>query len=515
MMSNQKTIFNLISAMLAFIVNFLISFVLSPYIVKHIGVEAYGFFSLANNFVMYFSVIAFSVNAIAARFIVIYMHKQELRRANEYYSSMCFANVLFAGILLIISIIGIMDLEYFIQIPTDIIIDVKLLFLTIFISFLFNMFSAILGISYIVKNQLYLSSMIQIEGNIIRLIILLLLFYLFIPHITYLGISALISVVFMRIYDLYYKKKLIPDLQFNRIYIKWTRFKEMISSGIWNMIMQLGAVLSGNLDLLIVNLCLNATDMGILALSKIVPITLYMIGSTLSNVFMPNMLELYAKQKYDELVLEIKKTLKIAFFVFSIPLVSFLVLGEDFFALWVPNQDHRLLYLLSMLATISIIVIGPVIAIMYNIFTVINKLKTNSLLVVFTGFLASLSCFLILKYTSLGLITVVTVTASLSLIRNLAYTVPYGAIYLNRKWYTFFPIIIKAFSVICFISALGYFVKSFYVIDTWFLFIIASIIVILCNIIIQLLIFLSKDERYLFISKVKDKWKKIQAKLIK
>ena len=48
---NKKLIINLLSSIIAFGINLIIGFYLSPYIVKNLGVEANGFISLANNFI--------------------------------------------------------------------------------------------------------------------------------------------------------------------------------------------------------------------------------------------------------------------------------------------------------------------------------------------------------------------------------------------------------------------------------------------------------------------------------
>ena len=49
--SNQMLVINMTSNFLSLAVTFGISFFLSPYIVKTVGVEAYGFVGLANNFI--------------------------------------------------------------------------------------------------------------------------------------------------------------------------------------------------------------------------------------------------------------------------------------------------------------------------------------------------------------------------------------------------------------------------------------------------------------------------------
>lgn len=504
-MKKKNTIINLIAAILAFSANIIINFFLSPYIIKHVGVEAYGFFSLANNFVMYISVITLAINSMAGRFITISAHKENIYEANKYYSSVFISNLVLSFILLIIVIPVIYKLEYFLQIFNNIKLDVKILFLLVIVNFFVDMILSIFSVSYIIKNQLYLSSMVQIKANFIKLAIILMLFYTCKPHIFYLGVGILLATLFTRVYDIYYKNKLTPELTIKKAYYNWLSCKEMISSGIWNTITRLGNILSGNLDLLIVNLYLSATDMGILAISKMIPNLLNTITGILASIFMPNFLELFAKNKYYEMVLEIKRSMKIFSLMLSIPLVFVLAYGEEFFKLWLPTQNANQLYILSILSLIAIIIIGPV-AVMHNIFTVVNKIKINSLLVVFTGLLNTIFGLLILKYTSWGLIAIVLLTSSLSLIRNLLYTVPYGAIYLKCKWYTFFPILIKSCICIISVSFIGIILKYFFVIDTWIKLFVITIVLLILNTIVQYKIIFDKDERLYLINKIKIKF---------
>ena len=57
---------NIIASLVAFFVQFGISFFLSPYIVSRLGEEAYGFINLSNNFVSYASLLAVAVNSMAS-----------------------------------------------------------------------------------------------------------------------------------------------------------------------------------------------------------------------------------------------------------------------------------------------------------------------------------------------------------------------------------------------------------------------------------------------------------------
>lgn len=243
--------------------------------------------------------------------------------------------------------------------------------------------------------------------------------------------------------------------------------------------------------------------MGILAVVKIVPTFLTTVTGMMAGVYMPGFLELYAKDKFDEMVESINRAMKVFSLVLSMPLVVFLSSGDVFFRLWMPGQDAEYMYMLSVLSLMAIVVIGPV-AMLHNIFTVVNKLKTNSLLVVFTGFLNTVAGLVVLKYTDWGLYGIVFITAALSLLRNLFYTVPYGAIYLGKPVYTFFPVLLRTFLCVAGLSFVMRIMLNFALPDSWGSFALAVLLMIFLNIAVQLMMVFSGEERKIVITRVEN-----------
>ena len=65
MKSNNKAIaLNMVANILSFGVSMVISFFLTPYITKNVGIEAYGLVGLANSFINYVNVITAALNLI-------------------------------------------------------------------------------------------------------------------------------------------------------------------------------------------------------------------------------------------------------------------------------------------------------------------------------------------------------------------------------------------------------------------------------------------------------------------
>ncbi len=69
--SGKQMSINIIASIVSFAVTIGINFFLTPYLVKELGSDAYGFIGLANNFVQYGTIITMALNSISGRFISI------------------------------------------------------------------------------------------------------------------------------------------------------------------------------------------------------------------------------------------------------------------------------------------------------------------------------------------------------------------------------------------------------------------------------------------------------------
>jgi len=163
--SKKQLLINLIASILAFIVNTGISFFLTPYITKAIGVEAYGFVSLGSNFINYVSLVTIALNSMVGRFITIEIHRNNWGTANKYFNSAFLSNVLFASVMLIPSIFCIIYIDRIVNVPQDILVDVKVLFFFLFLNFLISIILSPFSVATFATNKLYLSSKRQIESS--------------------------------------------------------------------------------------------------------------------------------------------------------------------------------------------------------------------------------------------------------------------------------------------------------------------------------------------------------------
>lgn len=495
---------NMIANIIAFGVQFGVSFVLTPYIINTLGAEAYGFVPLANNFIGYTNIITVALNSMASRFITIEMNRGNTAKANEYFNSVFIANIILALILLIPSVTIVLYINDFLAIPAGLLTDVQWTFSFAFISLLGGLILSVYGCAFFVHNRLDLNAKRNIEGNIIRAVVLIALFMVFQPKIYFVTATMLIVNVYIWVTNVYYTRKLVPELTIGFGRFKWNAVKELLSSGVWNSVNELSTVLLTTLDLLLMNMFVGAQASGEYSLVKVLPTFMQSIVGVMVNVFIPQFTIYYAKRQHEKLLNSIMFSIKVMGWLLTIPIGYLIVFGGDFYRVWVPGQDADLLQALSILTLVPLIVTCSINTI-YNVYTVTNKLKVPALVWLVIGVINVLLVIVLLKFTPLGIWTIPIVSFVMVLARNLTFTPIYAAHCLNVPWTTFYKAIFRGClcaSSVMIISAVYRFV---HVPTDWFGLIIAATICGTLSLCVNVLIAFDKVERREFIGLVHDK----------
>ncbi|GAB6168243.1 hypothetical protein JCM1393_07030 [Clostridium carnis] len=506
-MNKKRLAINMLANIISFIVTMGINFFLSPYIIRTVGKEAYGFVGLANNFVSYAQLVTLALNSMAGRFITIKIHQNDNEGANKYFTSVVIANTLMAITMLIPSILVIVFMNRIINIPQGILKDVQLLWIFIFANFLVSLITATFSIATFVKNRLDLSSIRDIQSNILKVIILIVMFSVLKPSVWYLGLSSLICTIFISVYNIHYKKVLLPQINIQKKYFDFYSLKELILSGIWHVIIKLGQILTDGIDLLITNLFIDSASMGILAIAKTVPSAIGNLLVTITQVFSPQLTIHYAKGNIKELIKDIKISMKISGFFTNIALGFTITFGMMFYSLWVPGENIELIQKASIFTIYGLVVSGGVNT-LFGVFSLTNKLKVNSFVILANGLLNTIIVFILIKTTNLGILAVAGVSTTTALIRNLTFTPMYSAKCLGVSMKTFYGTIIRymisSIIVIVVFEVISININSY----SWIKFILSGAVCTIIGSIINYFFLFDKLERLYIINVVKSKLNK-------
>lgn len=493
--SNKRIAKNLLFNSVSFAINFVISFFFTPYLIRTVGKEAYSFFPLVNDIIGYSSIVTTAVGSMAGRFITMRIYKDDMEGANRYLNSMWVAYLLLSVLFTLLSILCVVFIDDILSVPAYLLREVQGLFGLGLISLVLSLLTGYLGIATYVKNRLDLSSSAGMICNLIRIGSILLLFYLFKPSILFMSLSALIAGVASLVFNYNFKKRLLPELTIDpKRYFSFNYIKQLISSGVWNSVNQLSNLLLSQFDLLLTNMFIGAAVTGDYAIAKTAPSLLLQLAAMLSGTFCAQFNILYAKGQYDDVINETRKSMVIVGMIMALPIGFLSVFSADFFSLWVPTEDAFFLRNLT-LWTIIPLVLSTSINPIFGLFTITNKLKVPSVVLLISGVVQTLIIFVLLFFTDLGVWAIVITSAFEKIIRNIFFTIIYGAKCLGKPWYSLYPTLIRGICGNCVVIGVCLMFHSLLTISTWYDFIIAGLSSCAIAFTINLFVMMTKTER--------------------
>lgn len=446
---SKQIMINMAASMVSTLVSLAISFVLSPIIIDKLNFEAYGFWTLANDFVSYANIAAMALNSMAGRFITVSLTKGDYDNANKYFNSTMYANIAIVAFMFLPCVFVVTFLEHLVNISPALIPDVKLLFALTFLNFMVTIISTTFSTATFAANRLDLQAFRTIESQLLRSAILVITFFFLPIHVSYMALASVIATTYMLISYIHYTKKLMPQIEISRKHFSMKKVIEILSAGVWNTIMRAGQTLTNGLDILITNLMIGGEEMGYVSTSKTIAVAINTLYETISAVFTPSLTISYAKENKEELLQDLTSAMKMTGFFANIPLCFVIAFGIPFYTLWLPRtdmaSDHSVIIMIYLLTVLTMFgtIVGGVISPLFNVYTVVNKLKWNSLITLYMGIANTIIVFILLKTTNLYVYAVAGTSTVLGIIKNLTFTPMYAAHCLGVSKRSFYPTIFR------------------------------------------------------------------------
>jgi len=505
MSENKQLMRNLSWSLIATALNYIVSFLLTPYITKTLGMGAYGFISLSITLTSYIDIITVALTAFSTRYIAIEYHNGRLDKAKAYFNSVLIANMVLLAVMSVPIIIAVANINSLLYVPVEIMNDVKILFLIVYINYCVNIFASLFNSIIFIKNKIDISY----RNNGIST---LLYAFLIIGALLSVGLKVYsvamahtVSAILYLVANVHSSKKIMPEMTVNIKYYSKSSIIDIISSGIWNSLNNIGAILNNGLDLIVTNRMLNNTVMGQVSVSKQLSTVFNSISQMLCQSFQPKQLEYYSKGDTDSLVNDLVKSIKTSGLVSCTIYGSYVLVGSQFLQLWI-GDNYEYIYVLGLIA-----LSGDIMQVsnrpLFYVFTLTNKLKINCWITILTGALNFTFMIVFLNITNLGGYIVVGST-------TLAYALTIWCISLQAKRYLklqrnpFNYYIFKNYTVAVILLGGGMLIRQRIMVNSWISFILYASLSALFTFCIGLFVLLKKNERVILIKKVLDKFRK-------
>jgi len=456
---------NIITNLLNFGISVIIGLWFTPYLIRHLGVAAYGLIPLATTVTSYLVLFTIALNGAVGRYLTIALERKDAEDANKIFNTSLVGSAVIVLVLLVPALILSTHARWFFTIPPGYEQQFSWLFLCTIGLFLLSTLSSAFSISSFCRNRFDLANAVSIITNIVRVGVVVALFMLFIPAVWHIGLGMLAAGVLNIISSIIIWRYLTPMLKVRLRLFNMGTLRQLTGTGGWIVVNQVGVLLYLGIDLIVVNRLLGAEAGGqygaLLQWSGL----LRAIAGTVAGVFAPTIIALYACNDLPGLVRYSRRAVKFLGLVIVLPIGLICGLSRPLLHAWLGPEFAGLALLLSLM-TIHLSV-SLATCPLFSIQVATNNVRLPGVLTCVMGVMNLGLALWLAGPVGWGMYGVAAAGAIMLTAKNLVFTPFYAAYILGVGYGTFFretiPIILATLGL----TALGWGVAHFYPVMHW------------------------------------------------
>lgn len=432
MKGNKQQLINLLSNMANLLSNILIGLFFTPYLVKTLGIAAYGVLPLALLINSYINVVTGALVGAMTRFYSIELVASKFREASEYISVAFISLFSFIIILSPFITLFILNIDSVLNIPIDYINDSRILFIYIILSFFLSMCSSLLNITQFAMNRLDIMNIIKIGRNVFKVIFVFLFFSFYSINLANIGLSFFLAEVVVLLMSYYFfKRESDKNLHISYKLFNIEKFKTLLNMIFWVLLLHIGEVVLFRIDNLVINKFWSTVESGVVGVFSEFGMYINSVLAVIISLASPLIVINYSKGNIKEMVsIFINNYYVTNFFLLILSSVC-ISYSSEIISFWLDDSytKYSMWFCLKILFVPFIIYIS-----IYNtMFRVYNKLKVPSYLMIICGLIGlGLMClvgFYSLSFSNeLNAVSILLLMGLVSLFLNLLST----SVYLHR-----------------------------------------------------------------------------------
>jgi len=313
-MIKSQTSKNLFTNSFTLVINVAMGLFYTPYLVRSLGIIAYGIVPLALIINQYISVLTGSLTASLTRFYTIALQKGEPDEASKYMSTALSTILMMVIVLLPLSYLIVSNINHVFNIPHEFVNNARFLFAFTLLSFFVSLFSSLLNSTLYATNRLDLMNVVNVVRTTSKVLFTVVFFQSFNTNIEYIGIANLLTELFVFILSIYFfKDSTNSSIKINLLkYFDKKKLIAVLSMTSWVLVYQLGDTGLYRVDIILVNIYWGTKESGILgALSNLGTYLTNIVG-IFSSLFGPLVLIAYSKDDHEEVKRIIKNNTMLA-----------------------------------------------------------------------------------------------------------------------------------------------------------------------------------------------------------
>ena len=442
----------------------IIGLLLTPFIIRSLGDSQYGLYSLIGAMVAYISILDFGLNNTIVRFVSKFRAEKN-KKGEENFLAITLR--MYGLISLIVVCLGVVLYQYFDTIFAESMTTTEIeQGKTMFILLIVNLAITLPGGAYTAICSAYehfvFPRTVRIFRYLPRSISVFVLLYLGGDAIALVALDTIINLLIILVIWIYTKRRLKIKMELHSFSIPYV--KEILSFSVWVFLYAIVHQFQWNAGQFILGITIDTVSVGVFAVGVMLGGYYAAFGGVINSMLIPRANQVVVAQS-DGLTLTnmMIKYSRMNSFIMSLVLCGFFLFGREFIYLWI-GESYMLSYYVTLLMMLGLTIL--IIQGFGNYILEAKKKNRFKSLLSLTTVTVAIVCgyFLSRDYGILGVtIPLCIVMAINGLVMNVYF----------MKIFDFKPLLFIKESLINLIivhsllTILFFYIKSFFIIDTW------------------------------------------------
>jgi membrane protein EpsK len=448
-----------------FVLNILIGLWYTPYLIRNLGVAAYGLVPLANSLTSYLSLINLSINGAAGRFLTLDLEREDFTSANRTFNTVLVGNTALAALTLPF-VVGLVLLSpRWFDIPPGHERHAQWLFAATLFSYLITMVQSSFSVSSWARNRFDLRNAVIAVDRITRVGIVVAAFSFVQPSLWHVGLGFLGASAIGFAGDWLLWRRLTPRLRIHPARFDRSRVRQLFGMGGWLVVNQVGTLLFNHVDLIVANMLLGAEIAGEYGSVLLFSTMLRRLAQTASTVLTPTILAKYARHDLDAVNRISKQSVKFLGLAMALPIGVLCGLAQPLLALWLGPSFQKLAGLVVMLT--AHLVVNLAVLPLFGLNIALDKVKLPGIVTLLMGIL---NVGLAIGFVELGwgALGIAAASALVLTLKNMLFTPIYAATIQKLPWWTFMSTIFPGILAALFTAGIAYGTAQLMSVHSWF-----------------------------------------------
>jgi O-antigen/teichoic acid export membrane protein len=435
--AREGFVINVSSNVAFMVVQAVVSFWFTPYLIRHLGIAVYGMIPLVNSVTAYLQIFTSGFNSAVNRFLTIDLERGDRLTANKTFNTALFGVV---GVVLVLSPVALalsLAFPYIFDVPPGWESDASWLFALVAVVFFISVIGSNFAVSSYAYSKFLLRNGVNLAALFARISLVVALFSLFPARLTHVGGGFLISAIVFYLSHRLIWHKLTPELRVQITAFDRSRLRPLMGMGGWVVVNRVGGMLLKRVDLIVVNAVFGAAMTGgygsVLQFSALTE----SLGTSAGGVLVPIIFRKYAQRDFTGLKRLASQSVKLLGLALALPVGLLCGFSRPLLSIWLgPSFEDLSVLLVFLVAHLSLNL--SVLPLLY-VQSAYNRIRWPGIVTLLSGGANLGLAILLATWGGWGAVGVALAGAIVWTAKNAMYTPIYTAQVMRLPWWTFLP----------------------------------------------------------------------------